>query len=870
MPETARTRRRRRRQASDAGGPAAELRVSPALAIWRGLGVVAFRFVLPVVLLLTVAVGIAYVRLLNGPVSLPFLSEPIARGINSELSDFKVSIGEAIVELRGNSFEFRLKDVRMDDLGGQAVAVAPLASVEVSRRAFFRGQISPSRIVLIEPQLRAFYNAESGLALSIDNKTGIARKDAEARPGQSKATVPPARSPSSSANSPGAGRIDLARTIALLAERARERSNTTSYLERVGVRNASLLINQGGARTVWQIPNAEFDLSRFSARSKLTGRVTIASARGNWQVELRAEESRKSETVQLSTTIRDLAPETLAEVIPGLSSLTSLKFPVSGKADLVLSPKGEVLSGDFEIGLGRGRIALPGLAEMSPGIDTGLVRLRFSRGQNSLQVLPSKLRWAGSRITVAGSLTPRPTNKDTWAWDFSLRSSDGRLSTGRTGTFIKLEEWLADGTVFPTEGIVNFDSVVAKAGDGEVALKGIVYAGPSPGLSVSGRLGPMLSANFFGFWPTYIAPKARLWAKRNLRSGQVAGGTFAFKLIRADNATSSDDPPRSEFGQSLKIDLSNVRFLVDEALPAVFAERATINLKDETLDVSVPEAAFVVGDDRSLNITDMRMVAADIFDPAVDGDTVFRVKGDISDGLEIAARLGVIDLAVATDLAKRANARLDGRFNLTVPIDRPDALPPVTVAGQLRILDGAVPKIWRNFDVRGSKVVIDIDRNDFSAKGQLLLAGIPVALQWQGFVDAPQGRQPPVRLSATLDQADRKQLGLQVNHLVQGPMDVDVTLKVNGKSEQPESAHVRIDLTKSDVSIESLAWRKPIGRRANVEFDVVSVPGGEARLDNIRVDGQNIAVRGEGSLGPDGQLQSFDLPEFSIDVVTRL
>ena len=230
----------------------------------------------------------------------------------------------------------------------------------------------------------------------------------------------------------------------------------------------------------------------------------------------------------------------------------------------------------------------------------------------------------------------------------------------------------------------------------------------------------------------------------------------------------------------------------------------------------------------------------------------------------------MIDPAVATELAKRANARLDGRFNLTVPIDRPDALPPVTVAGQLRILDGAVPKIWRNFDVRGSKVVIDIDRNDFSAKGQLLLAGIPVALQWQGFVDAPQGRQPPVRLSATLDQADRKQLGLQVNHLVQGPMDVDVTLKVNGKSERLDSAHVRIDLTKSDVSIESLAWRKPIGRRANVEFDVVSVPGGVARLDNIRVDGQNIAVRGEGSLGPDGQLQSFDLPEFSIDVVTRL
>ena len=97
------------------------------MAIWRGIGLIAVRFLLPVALLMAVAVGIAYVRLLNGPLALPFLTEPIARGINSELTDFTVRVEEAVVELRDDgSFEFRLMDVRLNNNSGQTVTITKL------------------------------------------------------------------------------------------------------------------------------------------------------------------------------------------------------------------------------------------------------------------------------------------------------------------------------------------------------------------------------------------------------------------------------------------------------------------------------------------------------------------------------------------------------------------------------------------------------------------------------------------------------------------------------------------------------------------------------------------------------------------------
>ena len=115
---------------------------------WRAAGSVALiiaKIATPILLLCALGIGILYVRLLNGPISLSFISATIAQGISTELPGFRVAIEDSVVELRDNSFEFRLKNVRLSDGQGKPVAVAPLAAFEVSRQAFLRGRISPSK-----------------------------------------------------------------------------------------------------------------------------------------------------------------------------------------------------------------------------------------------------------------------------------------------------------------------------------------------------------------------------------------------------------------------------------------------------------------------------------------------------------------------------------------------------------------------------------------------------------------------------------------------------------------------------------------------------------------------------------------------------
>jgi hypothetical protein len=128
--------------------------VPTALRVCGRAGLVALWILIPLLLLGAAGGGLLYVRLLNGPVQLKFLAEPIARAITDELPGMKVTVDDAHVWwTEADGLEFRLADVRFADASDVPVAVAPLASVRLSGLGLMSGVLSPSSIVLIEPRL---------------------------------------------------------------------------------------------------------------------------------------------------------------------------------------------------------------------------------------------------------------------------------------------------------------------------------------------------------------------------------------------------------------------------------------------------------------------------------------------------------------------------------------------------------------------------------------------------------------------------------------------------------------------------------------------------------------------------------------------
>ncbi len=836
---------------------------------------VAVKIAVPIMLLLCVAIAILYVRLLNGPVSLSFLTQPIARGIAGELPGFKVDIGQTVVALRNHSFEFRLKNIRLSDASGQPVALAPLAAVELSRAAFLRGLVSPSRIVLIEPRMLIFYSPDGGVSLRISGAPEGAGKPPE---GKVTKFVANARSTGSTGRTgtlvAGLGedaRIDLTKAIAGISRRARGQGHASSFLDRVGLRNAMLIIDNDGGRTALRVPAAEFRLAHSDVKSVFTGNIAFASKRGLWRVGLRAEESRRTNQVRLTAVVRDLFPESIGEVVPGFAALDRFKFPISGQVDYLLAPDGRVMTGVFDLRLGAGQVEVDWLGRASPSLTSAQLRLVYRHGQRHLDVKPSTLEWANSRITVVGRLEPRDLGGAGTGWAFALRSDGGHLAMSGGGEPARLTQWTARGTLLPKQGIINLDQVAAAAGGGSLVMRGVLYTDQAPGLSLEGRFGPMSARAILAFWPHHLGSGARSWAVKNVHAGKLKGGTFDMRLRTPTSEQRAWGKTQSDYSLALSADFTDVRYSINDRLPAMFASTASLQFTDDTFSLHMPRSAFILGDDRSLLIDDVKIGVKGAFNPVVDAVARFKVAGKVREGLDIARRLDVLDPQLVTKLGARIDGKLRGRFEVTLPLLRPGRLPPPQVNGQVRIVDGRVAKVWGDLDVKGSNVILDISSAGLMVRGEVLLAGVPVKMKWQRQFARVAARPPPLQLRAQLDANDRKTLGLAINHMISGPIDVNIAVETDRSQKQRNEAQVHVDLTNAEIGIESLAWSKPAGQRAALDFDVESETRNGHKLTAIRLNaGRHIAMRGEAQVNSAGRLAAFDISDFALSVVSRL
>jgi hypothetical protein len=153
-------------------------------------------------------------------------------------------------------------------------------------------------------------------------------------------------------------------------------------------------------------------------------------------------------------------------------------------------------------------------------------------------------------------------------------------------------------------------------------------------------------------------------------------------------------------------------------------------------------------------------------------------------------------------------------------------------------------------------------------RGDMLLGGVSVKLGWQVLAGVPAAQQPPIKISATLDNSDRAQLKLDLNHMVQGEVPVEINVQRNGPDDT--KIHFIADLTAAELTLNDISWQKPSGRPAGLEFDVIKGQIYKTELRNFRLIGDNIAIDGWVGLGPDHHPVEYHFPHFSINVVTNV
>ncbi len=170
--------------------------------------------------------------------------------------------------------------------------------------------------------------------------------------------------------------------------------------------------------------------------------------------------------------------------------------------------------------------------------------------------------------------------------------------------------------------------------------------------------------------------------------------------------------------------------------------------------------------------------------------------------------------------------------------------------------------------MQSASIDFDVTDKAAGASGQMLVNGVLAKLNWQRIFDAPVDKQPPLRLTATLDNTDRSQLGLDVNDIVQGEVPIELTIENDANSGSIVRLHG--DLTNADLILEGVAWRKPPGRSATIQFDIARGKTHKTELQNFKVGGDDIAIEGWVAIGADNRMREFYFPDFSLNVVTRM
>ena len=317
-----------------------------------------------------------------------------------------------------------------------------------------------------------------------------------------------------------------------------------------------------------------------------------------------------------------------------------------------------------------------------------------------------------------------------------------------------------------------------------------------------------------------------------------------------------------------ELDADNVDVEYLKHMPLLRTGPARLVMSGDTLVVRIPTGAIGLPSGRSLALRDGEIRIADFFPDAPKGEIIFEVDADALAALELLDQkpLGYISaVGLKTDAV---SGKVKGNIHLTMPFSKDIKFEDFKIDGRLNLEDGVLKQRFGQIKVSGISVRFGITEKALEANGDILVNGVPAKLQWQRIFAAAPGKQPPIRITGRFDDADRDQLGLELNHVVQGQLPVVLTIGLDKSGKRRVSAQA--DLTNAELILENMAWRKPPGHTAILEFDIVAMPDNRTELQNFKIVGDNIAIDGWLGLNQRNRLDAFYFPEFSINLITHL
>lgn len=270
-------------------------------------------------------------RLSAGPISLGFLSPYVAEAFMAENANYRVEFSDTILSWAGwqRSLDILVRDVRVIDAENRVLGTVPELSLGLSGLQLLRGQVSPTSIELLRPEV-VLHRARDG---AISFGFGPA--------------------PVSGGSDPA-----FASLLGGVTDE-RDSSRPLGLLQQLSIRDANVLIEDESTGLLVELPKADLVLKRTAGG--LTGQISMVARLGELDMPIAgaANYDRASETIVTALRFANVEPARLAQYVPALADYGGVDMPISGEIGVSFDSAGKIGRATFDLTADSGRLTLP-------------------------------------------------------------------------------------------------------------------------------------------------------------------------------------------------------------------------------------------------------------------------------------------------------------------------------------------------------------------------------------------------------------------------------------------------------------------------------------------------------------------------------
>ncbi|HZC97333.1 MAG TPA: DUF3971 domain-containing protein, partial [Bradyrhizobium sp.] len=486
-------------------------------------------------------------------------------------------------------------------------------------------------------------------------------------------------------------------------------------------------------------------------------------------------------------------------------------------------------------------------------IDSAEMNIEWDSGRRVL-VAPFKIISGSNRITLLAHLEPPNDRVTDWQAGFS------------GGTIVLAGDDAEPPLIFNRIAIgLRFDTdrkrvllTQADISNGEVGIAGtgsVDYSSEAR-LQLGFAGTPMSASALKRIWPTLIVPEVREWVIDRIERGTLQ--RIEVGVNSPVRNLSRKGPPIPDDGLAVNIVASGVTVRPVDELPVVHDADLKARVTGRTATVTIGQGISDTPAGRKVTISDFVFEVPDMAPKPSPAKVRFRVDCPVPAAAEILASDRLSDLSATLIDPNASKGNVTAIVTLGLPV-KGSLTKADTVYNVTADLGGfAADKLVMNQKLEANALKLIANNAGYQVKGDVKINGQPASLDYR----KPSEGDADIKLLATLDDASRARLGLDLGPAISGAIPIKLVGKIAGGGDHDSKLGIEADLTSLKLDNILPGWVKVPGKSGKATFNVVQKPQSTVFQD-IVVDGGGVSIKGSLEVDQNGDLVNANFPTYS-------